>query len=530
MDERLSVDETPDGLQVHYKGRPLYGRLPRSSAVRRIAPEIAPGTLVLWLSPVVWHGVDELLARCGEASALLAVEADDVLYELSDRTRVTTKIPLVRATPHEVVAALRSIGERRVRRVVEVTTSGAALTNRARYRELVAILDREIRVFWQNRLTLAAFGRLWLRNLIRNLPRLADARALGVVDLPAVVCGAGPSLDASIPLIEEARSRLLLVTVDTALPVLAAHGVQPDLVVALEGQLANVYDFLGTPDRGYRLVADLASAPAAVRLHREVSWTLTRFAPFHVFDRLGTAVRHVVPIDPYGSVGVAAVAVALRATKGALYTAGLDFAVRRGVTHARGAPASRHALVTCTRLNPPRDATVGARLLRASGPKGPVLTTLVLSGYAEELSRLLGSSGRDAYAIEPSGLAHGASPVSVRAARDSLISGPSARSAKVDSCADDQPTPVRALGEIARREIDLLRRADLANADRLPPEIDYLAAEVPELIASFAGDDGAIVLLPPSRDTRARLQVVRDYYVSQWTATARRIDATLRRP
>lgn len=535
MDERLSVEETPDGLQVHYAGRALYGSRPRSSAVRRVdAREIPPGSLVLWLSPGVWHGADELIARAGEASTIVAVEADPVLASLSERTLQTIPIRFVRATAGELVGALRDAGVHRLRRVIEVTTSGGAILNRERYRDLVRLLDREIRVFWQNRLTLAAFGRLWLRNTIRNLPRLADARPIVPVSQPAFVCGAGPSLDEALSVLERVRGRVLLVCVDTALPVLHAHGLRPDLVVALEGQLANVYDFLTVPTRAYRLIADLSSAPAAIRLHEEVSWTATRFAPVSLLERLRMAVPALEPLHPYGSVGVAAVAVAMRAASGPVFTAGLDFAVRRGSTHARGAPAYRHALVTCDRLAPPLDATVGARLIRLPGTDDEVLTTLVLKGYAEELQRLIVSSERAAFAVAPFGLPYGARSVSPGEAVE-LISGLGSRSARPDG-AEREPGESREakerLLELARNELGMLERAQISTAEHLPVELDYLACEIPDLIAGFADPDGTerIVPLPLTRAGRARLAVVRDYYLGQWDTTTRRLEATLRRP
>ncbi|MFW5685225.1 MAG: 6-hydroxymethylpterin diphosphokinase MptE-like protein [Spirochaetota bacterium] len=522
MQPRLALEDTPHGLQVHYNGRALYGPYPREDAARRTRSlRFPPNTLILWASPVVWHGLDELLKQIDADSAILAVEADPVLYELARRKRpdlVQHRLALVPTQDSQALAAVRTWGERRFRRVVQLTTAGSAVMNRERYRTLASLLERELHVFWQNRLTLSALGRLWLRNAIRNLPALLSARALERISGPVVVCGAGPSLETALPLLRNHRSACTLIAVDTALPVLHAAGLAPDVVLAIEGQLANVYDFLPVTERPYRLVADVTSAPAVLDLHSAWTLCITRFAPLALIDRLGRLSVAYRPLPPLGSVGVSAVHLAMELGASPVLTAGLDFAVLPGRTHARGAPAYTRALARSHRLQRARDAGFGARIVTLQGARNQVGSTLVMNGYAAELRSLLAPRD-DAYAIAPCGLDTGATPVSHdRAAQILACSG---RPAVQEAAA-----ATVSLGMLRRfviDEIDALRRFDPVHDSIVcvPDELDYLGLEITDRIESI-GD--RIRIGPLDEPARARLRVARDYYLSRWSATLHNLE------
>jgi hypothetical protein len=520
----LALEDTPHGLQVHYNGRRLYGPHPRDAAIRRAQSLTSqPNTLVIWPSPLVWHGLDEALGRLGPSGAIIAVECDPVLHELARRqmpTRHRERLALELGSSTDVVSRIRQWGEHRFRRVVELTTSASARFHRDRYRAVVSAVEREIRVFWQNRLTLSAMGRLWLRNIIRNIPRLLSSRPLPVVRGTAIVCGAGPSLEAALPFITRHRDRLTIVAVDTAVPILDSQRCVPDVVIALEGQLANVYDFLPILRRDYRLLADLSSSPAVLELHDTWSSTVTAFAPLSLLDRLAALPGVGTRLQPLGSVGVAATRLALQLGASPLLLTGLDFAVLPGKTHSRGAPAYLHGFSRGSRTSPPRDAALGARLITADDDGGrfgshsaDVHTTLVLQGYAQELRRVVARRD-DVYVVEPIGLNIGARPLSNDEAsamlrgHDSLVAGPTAPGT----------TPsADALAGFVRNELRLLTELEPSSiGDDLPRALDYLACELSDRIESM----GTRVRLGSlDAGSRARVRVARDYYVDRWSAT-----------
>jgi hypothetical protein len=526
----LVLEDTARGLQVHYAGRRLYGPRPADDAARRVtANPIAPGSVIMWPSPVVWHGWRELAARIHD-SVVIAMESDPILFELSRRYLPADepRLVLIRATPQEGIRALRAFGEHRVRRVVEISTTASARLHRNAYRLVAEVVEREIRVFWQNRMTLAAMGRLWIRNAIANLPELTAGRPTPQLRGPTVVCGAGPSLDAAVGAIHDARDLVTLVAVDTALPILAGHGVVPDIVVALEAQIANLYDFLGMGSRSYHLIADLTSSPSVAHLHRYVSWTMTRFAPFTLVDRLAGLLRGGSPLPPLGSVGVAAVSLAMAMGASPIICSGLDFAVLPGTTHARGAPSYLAAMGRANRLHPVPDPAMGARLMLAPGVAGHVRTTLVLKSYADELAAIVGAR-EDVFVVSPFGLPYGARSVAAgdlaavveRAGRR----GPTGRRGPIWRRTTGGTTGALATSELVRfvrQELERLQRY-VSQSDRdpdepLPPELDYLVCETSDRITSFAG---SVTTLLPDRETRIRLRIASQYYMERWETTLR---------
>ncbi len=101
-----------------------------------------------------------------------------------------------------------------------------------RVRELVR--DRDIRLT-----TTLKKSREWLANLFGNFPEFSRLPSVGVLTnacrgVPAVVVSAGPSLDKNISSLPLWKGRGVVISVGTALRKCVAHGVVPDLTVALE--------------------------------------------------------------------------------------------------------------------------------------------------------------------------------------------------------------------------------------------------------------------------------------------------------
>jgi hypothetical protein len=105
-------------------------------------------------------------------------------------------------------------------------------------------------------------GARYLLNTLRNvsvLQHAADARRLAglLPGVPAIVAGAGPSLDRVLPALRDARRRAVIIAVDTALRPLLAAGIEPHLVVAVDPGEANVRHLVDLPPlRHAHLVAE----------------------------------------------------------------------------------------------------------------------------------------------------------------------------------------------------------------------------------------------------------------------------------
>lgn len=125
-------------------------------------------------------------------------------------------------------------------------------------RDFRAALDEVFQSSARNRRTIGAFADLWRTNILGNARHFVDSppvaslfgRAAGV---PAVLVGAGPSLDRNVEALVGMEDRALLVVVDTALRTVREAGVRPHLVFALDATEANTADFQGVDVGGARL-------------------------------------------------------------------------------------------------------------------------------------------------------------------------------------------------------------------------------------------------------------------------------------
>jgi len=361
--------ETGGALNVRYRGRLLYSeRGPVSSAVRAVlACDPGPSRLHLVLSPALWYGVPELLSRMGEGSAVLCIEGDPRLARLS-RERLPAALRgdprlvfIETATRSSIVAAAHALG--RFRRSSVLKLSGGAQAISTEGAAAAAMLQAEYAAYWRSKATLLGMGRLWARNIFRNLAALPDMELsdLPRIDRPVVVCGAGPSLEASLGLISRLRASLFVVACDTSLPALLDSGIEPDLVVCLEGQAYNLADFTPAGSRRLAIAADLSSHPATFRLMPGPRYlTAVEIAPSPFLRRIAGLGLPLLPCPPLGSVGVHAVHVARRLSGAPVLITGLDFSFEAGKTHGRGAPALSTELRRMRRLSPFRGQAASA--------------------------------------------------------------------------------------------------------------------------------------------------------------------------
>lgn len=390
------VAEAADGgFSVEYRGRGLYSRVAPREGPERIVRALRPlpDTVYIVPSPLLGYGLASLLERLPASSAVLALEADPALADLA-RSRLPPEIsghPRFRLLedPSRASRAIRSLGT--FRRAVEVRLSAGRSLYPEAYDAALREVDAELERYWRNRVTLVRMGRLWVRNIFRNLARLPSVpvREASAWEGSVVVCGAGPSLDRTAPWLAAERVRLRILACDTALGPLVLRGIRPDAVVCLEGQVHNLKDFLPAAGSEIPVFADLSSHPSVFRAVRGPKFlTLTDFEPLNLLDRLGNLPLPLLRIPPLGSVGVLAVHLARRLTKGPILLTGLDFSFPPGSTHAKGSPALQAESLLEDRLYKARSqwASSWPRHTRIPGPSGSGGAGAVMGLYASLLS------------------------------------------------------------------------------------------------------------------------------------------------
>ena len=373
------------GLSVCYRGKNLLSTIDPVTQAERTA-EAAPlrdSTLYFCPSPLFGYGLTRLLERieaAGLDSAVLCAETDRELLALSldgadsaipallDHPRfsmpgIAEAGPRPEESAEESAARLcafvrRRWGSRRFRRVEVLRLSGAWRLYPELYAALAEALRAGIATDWANAMTLVKLGRRYMRNFIRNLalvPRTLPLSGLSFGMEPVLVLGAGPSLDGFLDSLDSlggkgppdrsGRGPFRIVCVDTAIPSLRARNIRPDLVIALESQHWNLRDFVGARGWNAALAMDLSALPATARVLGGPCYTFfTPWTGMAFFGRLEAAGLLPERFPPLGSVGLSAVAAALKLSGGPVIVCGIDFSFSADSYHARSTPGHREKL------------------------------------------------------------------------------------------------------------------------------------------------------------------------------------------
>jgi hypothetical protein len=185
------------------------------------------------------------------------------------------------------------------------------------------------------------FAPRYLLNSIRNLPAILDGRDIRELTerakgVPAIVVGAGPSLDRSLDDLQRLSSRAVIFATDTALRPLLARGIAPQFVVALDPSEINGRHLLALPScPNTCLVAESALDPrAAAAFHGRTLWF--RVAPHQPWPWLNTLGLDVGRLEVWGSVLTAGFQVAALAGCDPIIMVGADLSFPDGRPYARG--------------------------------------------------------------------------------------------------------------------------------------------------------------------------------------------------
>jgi hypothetical protein len=367
------------GFSVFYRGKSLLSRIDPVALAERTAGEVPAKDRTLYFcpSPLYGYGLDVLLERLGENSAVLCVEEDEQLFDLSLKAMGgllaetsagpggARSLALVKAVDPGALCALvrETWGERRFRRVEVLRLTGGWQLSPRLYEEMAAFLRRDMAISWSNAMTLIKLGRLYTRNVIRNLaflPEYNDISGLDFGAAPVLVLGAGPSLDGLLrslvdhfgaPARNPQKRPFRIVCADTCIPVLREWEIEPDLAVILESQHWNLGDFVGGRGREIPAAMDLSALPASGRvLGGPVFLFATPWTELRLFGRLEAAGLLPPGLPPLGSVGLAAAAIALKAGSGQVFTGGIDFSFTLDSYHARSSPGHLSRLAGVNRF------------------------------------------------------------------------------------------------------------------------------------------------------------------------------------
>ncbi|MBB5217905.1 DUF115 domain-containing protein [Treponema rectale] len=403
--ERPRLVESGQGLRflnIEYKNRFLYSKYDPFRSIRGVIESLSllEGTLVVICSPGLFYGIDELKRKLPENTFLIAVEADDELAQISENCEIrkdNSEIPLFRWSQLELldeyVRKLCRSGK--CRRAVRIDFCAGSAFSPDKYSVIMAGLTDIIGGFWKNRITLVRMGRMFSRNVFRNIglrrrsPVLDDVSACVKKDI--LVVGAGESLDSFMFWDEVKAGSFFVIAVDAALIPLKERGIECDAVVSLESQSVIDSFYVGVKKSEKTvLFADLCSRNEVCMKFKKRVFFLSEYSPGPFIDSIKEKNVAGVTVPPLGSVGLAAVYIALRLRKDEgvnVFTVGLDFSFSVGATHSKNAPAHIQRLFCTDRKRSVEnyDAVFsGAGYFTSDKNNNPVCTTKILSMYAAQ--------------------------------------------------------------------------------------------------------------------------------------------------
>ena len=360
-DAGLKVLESPGGApSMMLDGVYLHGRHdPRRDAAAQVRHEIdASCTAIIGIGFGLGYGVEEA-RRAFPSVPLLVVEPDARLFRTALAARDLRTLLAdpgvhlhVGGTPDGLPRVLEDLP---LARPAFLRLRPALRARPAAYRaseETIHswLLRRDINVNTLNR-----FGRLWVRNLCRNMEEFARCAGVGALaglfeGVPCLLLAGGPSLDEVMPSLARLRERMLIVSVNTPLRAVRAQGVEPDFTVVVDPQYWASRSLDWTLARDGVFVAEPSTSPRVFRRDGERFFLCSSLFPLG--EILEEAVGEKGQLGAGGSVSTSAWDLARLLGARPLYAAGLDLGFPGMRAHGHGSYAESLGLVEGHRLSP----------------------------------------------------------------------------------------------------------------------------------------------------------------------------------
>jgi hypothetical protein len=258
-----------DGVYIH------SGFSPEKEAARLIEslPPEARGTLVIYGFGLGYH-IEAFFAACPEGRVIV-VEPDAAFFHAALKLRDFTAL-FRRKEFHLLLAAdpetlVRCLHERDNESPQVLRLRPVYAKNEEYYKKADAVLSRLASRRDINLNTLKRFGRLWVRNLARNIPLIETSPGIHRIEgklagFPVFVAAAGPGLDEVLPYLPEIKKRCVLVAVDTSYSACLRRQTEPDFVVVVDPQYWNTRHLDRAIQKKAILISESSTHPRIFRL------------------------------------------------------------------------------------------------------------------------------------------------------------------------------------------------------------------------------------------------------------------------
>ena len=350
--EQSPVSEARVRLEATSSGEPtatldgifLHSRYdPRRDATVQVEKEIDPAaTAVIVLGFGLGYGAQAVRTRFPDMPILViesntevfraALSARDLSPFFSDRSVLLH----VGSAPDSLAPLLETLplGKPAFMRLRPALASDPAAYRAAEEVVRSWLLRKDINVNTLNR-----FGRLWVRNLARNMSSFLEFPGITSLaglfkGIPALVVAGGPSLDTISGQFRELRERVLVIAVNTALRPCLRAGVEPDFTVVVDPQYwaSRYLDWTVSTKGG--MVVEPSANPRVFRRPHAAYFLCSSLFPLG--ETLEAAVGEKGKLGAGGSVATSAWDLARLLGANPIYAAGLDLGFPGMRTHCRG--------------------------------------------------------------------------------------------------------------------------------------------------------------------------------------------------
>ncbi len=348
--------------------------------------------------PLVFHGLGlgylpELYAEKNPYSDLIIIEPDLFVFALFLASR-----PLGAFFKHRGLSLLLGAYPYEAADFLEAQNlNGAPVFKQqavieaesAWFSEFEALQKRRTEKNTLNKNTLKKFGRLWLKNLFKNLHRISDLE--GIIrfkDLfegfSALLIAAGPSLNKQLAAVGHKADKFVVIASDTAVRACIQNGIVPDFILLMDAQYWNYLHIAGLDISSSVLITESSVYPAVFRI--KTAATLLCTSMFPLAQYIEKAVGDKGQLTTGGSVATAAWDFARFLGIKEIIAAGLDLAFPNHQTHFSGSRFEEDGAVYSSRFAPSETAShrsiYAARPEWKDGYSGKVLTDARLQMYA----------------------------------------------------------------------------------------------------------------------------------------------------
>ena len=189
--------------------------------------------------------------------------------------------------------------------------------------------------------TTLRFNDLWQQNFQANRNTIQNNPGVGALtqklkEIPAIIVGAGPSLDKNINLLGRAQGHSLVLSSDAALKPLLYKGIIPSIVVSLDPQEEIAKFYQGVSHRGMTLVAPSIIHPRVLDLWKSDVIFFNKHAPdIPVLVEIANQAPRIGRLTPGGSVLSVAYDLAFQSGANPIIFTGQDLSFPKKKTHSR---------------------------------------------------------------------------------------------------------------------------------------------------------------------------------------------------